>query len=92
MFRKTLLSVFVCTVFMAPVTGSADALILDGIDQTNNARRPSRGMGMETVTSTWGQPVATKNAVGEPPITRWDYSGFIVYFEYGHVIHTVAKR
>lgn len=92
MLRKTLLSVFVCTVFIAPVTGSADTLILEGIDRINSTQRPSRGMVMETVTSTWGQPVTTKNAVGDPPITRWDYSGFIVYFEYDHVIHTVAKR
>ena len=25
-----------------------------------------------------------------PPITRWDYEGFSVYFEHQHVIHAVA--
>ena len=27
---------------------------------------------------------------GKPPITRWDYDGFSVYFEHQHVIHAVA--
>jgi len=28
-------------------------------------------------------------AVGKPPITRWDYREFSVYFEYDHVIDSV---
>ena len=31
-------------------------------------------------------------AVGEPPITRWEYRNMIVYFEYDRVIHAVMKR
>lgn len=29
-------------------------------------------------------------AVGQPPITRWVYPDFVVFFEYSHVIHAVA--
>jgi hypothetical protein len=29
-------------------------------------------------------------AVGRPPISRWEYPGFIVYFEHEHVIHAVV--
>jgi hypothetical protein len=30
--------------------------------------------------------------VGQPPITRWVFPTFVVYFEYQHVIHAVATR
>jgi hypothetical protein len=29
--------------------------------------------------------------VGDPPITRWEYPGFVVYFEHHLVVHTVAR-
>ena len=51
---------------------------------------PTRGMSMQQVESKFGAPSAKSQAVGQPPITRWDYSGFAVYFEYDHVIHSVA--
>ncbi len=52
---------------------------------------PSRGMTMAQVEQSHGAPAMRKAAVGNPPITRWEYEGFIVYFEYRHVIHSVAK-
>lgn len=27
-----------------------------------------------------------------PPITRWIYPGYVVYFEYNYVVHTVLKK
>ena len=30
-------------------------------------------------------------AVGKPPISRWEYPGFVVYFEHDHVIHSVVS-
>jgi hypothetical protein len=43
----------------------------------------------------FGAPVAKHAAVGgasahQPPITRWDYTGFSVFFERDRVIHSVA--
>jgi len=92
MLRKTLLTILVFTVFAVPALSKADTLILQGIDQVNADQHPRRGMVMETVASTWGQPIGKRNAVGDPPISRWEYSTFIVFFEYDHVIHAVAKR
>lgn len=51
---------------------------------------PARGSLMKTVEAKFGAPRVKHDAVGKPPITRWDYDGFSVYFEYQHVIHTVA--
>ena len=71
-----------------------ETLIVDGLDQAqaSAAQRPLRGMTMEKVTAAWGNPVARTEAVGKPPITRWDYAGFTVYFEYDHVVHAVLKH
>jgi hypothetical protein len=53
--------------------------------------RPSRGMSMERVEATYGAPSNRVSAVGDPPITRWEYPGFVVYFEHQLVIHSVAR-
>jgi len=56
------------------------------------AERPARGMTMTRVESSFGAPSNRVPAVGQPPITRWEYPGFVVYFEHNHVVHTVAVR
>jgi hypothetical protein len=52
---------------------------------------PTRGMSMDQVSSKFGAPSAKIAAVGSPPISRWEYPGFIVYFEADHVIHSVVS-
>jgi hypothetical protein len=52
---------------------------------------PSRGMTMSQVASKFGDPVSKVPAVGNPPIARWEYLGFVVYFERDHVIHSVVS-
>jgi hypothetical protein len=51
---------------------------------------PKRGSTMAVVESRFGAPRTRHEAVGSPPITRWDYEGFSVYFEHQHVIDSVA--
>ena len=53
---------------------------------------PVRGMHMEQVEQMYGKPQAIDPPVGEPPITRWDYPDYSVYFEYSYVIQSVVKR
>jgi hypothetical protein len=53
---------------------------------------PARGMTMDQVASKFGAPVTKIPAVGRPPISRWEYPGFIVYFESTHVIHSVVSN
>ncbi|MFI4920436.1 MAG: hypothetical protein ACHQAZ_02210 [Gammaproteobacteria bacterium] len=52
---------------------------------------PVRGMDMANVEHIFGTPLEKQPAVGKPPITRWDYSDYVVYFEYNKVLHTVMK-
>jgi len=56
------------------------------------AGKPVRGMSRDNVLSTYGDPSSRQSAVGSPPISRWDYAGFVVFFEYDHVVHSVTKR
>ena len=51
---------------------------------------PNRGMTMERVERAFGQPRQRLAPVGDPPITRWVYDGFTVYFEHHIVITSVA--
>ena len=55
-----------------------------------SAQVPKSGMSMEKVEATYGAPTRRVAAVGEPPITRWEYPGFVVYFEHQLVIHAVV--
>ncbi len=53
---------------------------------------PARGMSMVDVEARYGAPTQRYAAVGQPPITRWVYPSFVVYFEYSHVVHAVAIK
>jgi hypothetical protein len=52
--------------------------------------QPARGSLMKTVEKQFGAPIARHPTVGKPPITRWDYPAFSVFFEGDRVIDTVA--
>jgi hypothetical protein len=47
---------------------------------------------MATVQSRFGEPTNRHATVGNPPITRWDYPQFAVYFENDRVLHAVLVR
>jgi hypothetical protein len=53
---------------------------------------PARGMTMDQVATKFGAPATKIPAVGKPPISRWEYPGFIVYFEHNYVIHSVVAN
>lgn len=56
---------------------------------------PTRGMSMGQVEHRFGAPAEKLPAAGgdthrHPTINRWRYSGYTVYFERNHVIHSVV--
>jgi len=53
---------------------------------------PRRFITMEQVEAQFGAPAEKMPAVGEPPITRWVYKDYTVYFEHQQVLHTVINR
>lgn len=75
----------------------AETLQMEGTDSADQTRyegsgRPTRGMTQAAVEARYGAPQQIEAPVGDPPITRWHYEKFIVYFEYDRVIHAVIKR
>ena len=56
------------------------------------AERPARGSNMSSVEAHFGAPITRHAAVGAPPITRWDYAQFSVFFEHDKVLHAVLIR
>jgi hypothetical protein len=67
-------------------------LSLAASSYAGNMNMPTRGTSMDAVLSMSGEPQQKRDAVGEPPITRWDYADYTVYFEHQTVIHTVKNK
>jgi len=73
-------------------TANAETLNMSGVSAGSGDSRPTRGMTQASVESKYGSPVTVNAPVGDPPITRWEYQDFVVFFEYDKVIHAVVKR
>ncbi len=86
---KTALALVALLGVAAPA--AADVLIIDKLEQAPRSL-PDRGTSMSQVQARYGAPVTKVPAVGDPPISRWEYPDFVVYFEYSHVVHSVEKR
>lgn len=81
----------------ATLPAHSDVLLVEGIanEPPNSAEgmpRPARGMSMDRVMERYGEPVERVPAVGIPPISRWVYDGYTVYFEDQHTITSVMRR
>ena len=53
---------------------------------------PQRGEIADSVLARLGEPTKKHRPVGDPPISRWVYEDFTVYFEGTYVIHTVSNE
>ena len=73
-------------------TQNLDMSASDQSSTFDQAGKPTRGMTQESVEASFGSPQNARQAIGEPPITRWEYANFVVFFEYDKVIHAVTKR
>jgi hypothetical protein len=78
---------------------AAETIVVDDQVRVKKAsvETPARGSTMTQVEARFGAPVAKHPAVSDPgkpmqpPITRWDYNGFSVFFERDRVIDSVAS-
>ena len=78
--------------FAQPVTLSADVLLIEEVRQAGRMDVPANGMTTADVRARFGEPLTTHSAVGDPPITRWEYDRWSVYFEYDIVLFTVLHK
>jgi hypothetical protein len=75
----------------------ADTLLVDRVEREAAIAKPARGIHMDAVLAQFGEPSERVAPVGgdapqHPPITRWIYPEFTVYFEHSLVIDAVANR
>ena len=90
--RKTALLAIGLALGLAPVAFSVQAQNLEmpaGAASSYQVAMPQRGISMADVERSFGTPQRKVDAVGQPPISRWVYPNFVVYFEYSLVVHTV---
>lgn len=73
----------------------ADTLLIplgEQAPEKQTTQRPAKGLSTAEVVEIFGKPLKQTPAVGNPPISRWTFDDFVVYFESDKVIHTVLKH
>ncbi len=60
--------------------------------ESQSMEMPVRGMHKDQVRAMFGEPREILPPIGDPPITRWIYNKYTVYFEYSYVIQSVTNR
>lgn len=88
----------VALIFVQPVLAAeprADVLLIERVGARSDIALPARGSLMNQVEAQFGAPQRRHPPVGgglpqQPPITRWDYPEFSVYFENNHVVNAVV--
>ena len=77
----------------------ADTLLVERVQAEQGQAMPARGQTMTQVEAQFGAPQHKHDPVSgpndskhNPPITRWVYPNFSVYFERSRVIDAVANK
>ena len=81
--------VFIALLLLMSGAAYADVLIIDEVRQVEKMDLPRNGESKASIEAKFGTPAARKPAVGDPPISRWDYDRYSVYFEYNLVLYSV---
>jgi hypothetical protein len=99
MLRPTavLASAIAIAALSASSVAMADVLLIERVQASRSFELPRRGQQMTQVEQRFGLPQRKHAPVGggrpeHPPITRWDYPQFSVYFEHSHVVNSVLTR
>lgn len=90
-------SILFAGLLLTMTTAQADVLSIadpryDVPNSSAGVLRPTQGMNMSQVEQKFGAPETKVPAVGDPPISRWVYTDFEVFFEYDKVLHSVVIR
>ena len=91
--QTILKSIVAALLLILGTQAQADTLLSERVQRDAELRQnlPARGMSKATVASLFGEPREKIAPVGEPPISRWVYDDYVVYFERDLVLHTVAR-
>lgn len=89
--RRGLMAVALGTMIL-PQALQADRLLIDVLGEERFSGLPRNGESMQQVERRHGPPRERVQPVGDPPISRWIYDRYTVYFEHDRVLHTVPER
>jgi hypothetical protein len=96
---KTFLVALALTGFAAGAFAGShhgDVLLMQQVHKERGMNLPQRGLTMAQVEHRYGAPLQKLDTRGgdtprHPPINRWVYAGYTVYFERNRVIHAVIN-
>jgi len=86
------ISLIVIALIVISSSVRSDVLIIDRIKTQPTIEIPAKGLSMKQVINKFGEPETKYKAVGQPPIIKWRYSNFTVYFESRWVINSVIHK
>ncbi len=89
LFLAVLLLSMTAPLALADRQTEGDLLLIDKVMAAMDRDLPGNGLTMAEVERRFGSPAERAPAVGEPPITRWTYDDYSVYFEHDLVIESV---
>ena len=95
MLSRLAASLLAAALGSAPLTSAwADELVIpvghQGADKAS-LPRPVAGQTAAAVEQKFGAPLNKSAAVGNPPISQWEYPEYRVFFEGDRVLHSVLK-
>jgi len=94
--QTRILAALLCGCALASAAVAETLVVNDQVQvRESQVDRPKRGLTMDQVEKQFGAPATRHPTVGgssaqQPPITRWDYNGFSVFFERDRVVHSVV--
>jgi hypothetical protein len=95
--KRSLVLLAACVLAPAGAAVAETLVVNDQVQVApSDVQAPHRGATMKAVEQQFGAPAERHAAVGgassaQPPITRWDYARFSVFFEKDRVVHTVVR-
>ncbi len=89
LIKVGLMSTFIA---ISPTLVAESVSLSEARQSDQNIQTPKNGLKKENVEAMYGAPVQRVSAVGEPPISKWVYQEFTVYFEHDIVLHAVVHK
>jgi hypothetical protein len=80
------------TLLCLTVPALADVLLIEKVRERMQRDLPGNGISMAQVESRYGAPDRRATPIGDPPIARWFYEDYTVYFEHDTVIESVLNH
>lgn len=76
----------------APANGDTLVIPVGSQHGADGLALPAKGLKQDAVLARFGTPDQRQDGVGDPPISRWVYADFTVYFEGDTVLHSVINH